>query len=58
MMFLDYYGFLVGFLEKWTKSANLEFFGVVCHCVGIPRSSIGPRQGVACSRRDVVEREA
>ena len=24
MMLLDYFGFLVGFLEKWTKSANFE----------------------------------
>ena len=26
MMSSDYFGFLVGFLEKWTKSANLGNF--------------------------------
>ena len=29
MMLLDYFGVLVGFLEKWTKSANLSNFGVL-----------------------------
>ena len=47
MMLLDYFGFLVGFLEKGTKSVNLGNFGVQHHGVGIPRSSVGPRQGVA-----------
>ena len=47
MMLLDYFGFLVGFMEKEMKSANLGNFGVL-HCgVGIPRSSISPCQGVA-----------
>ena len=49
---------LVGFLEKGTKSANLGNFGVLRRSVGIPHSSVSPRQGVACPRCDVVEREA
>ena len=32
-------------------------YGVLRCGVGIPRSSIGPRQGVACPRRGVAERE-
>ena len=48
----------VGFLEKGTKSANLGNFGVLCHSIGIPRSSISPCQGVACPRSSAVEREA
>ena len=46
-------GFLVGFLEKGTKSANLGCFGVLRRGVGIPRSNVGPRQGVACPHHDV-----
>ena len=42
-----FWGFLVGFLEKWTKSANLGKFGVLCRGVGIPRNSVSPRRGVA-----------
>ena len=58
MMLLDYFGFLVGFLEKGTKSTNLGNFGVLRCNVGIPRSSVSPRQGVACPRRGAAEREA
>ena len=58
MTLLDYLGFLVGFLEKGTKSANLGNFGVLHHGVGIPRSSVSPHQDVACPRRRAVEREA
>ena len=58
MMLLDYFGFLVGFLEKWTKSANLSNFGVLRHGVGIPQSSVSPRQGVACPCHGAIEREA
>ena len=38
---------LVGFLEKWMKSAYLGNFGVLRRGVGIPRSSVSPRQCVA-----------
>ena len=50
MMLLDYFGFLVGFLEKGTKSANLGNFGVLRRDVGIPRGSVGPCHVVAWSR--------
>ena len=53
-----FWGFLVGFLEIGTKSANLGNFGVLRHGVGIPRSNVGPLQGVACPRHCVAEREA
>ena len=51
-----FYLILVGFLEKWTKSTNLGNFGVI-RGVGIPRSSVSPRQGVACPRCGEAERE-
>ena len=49
---------LVGFLVKGMKSANLGNFGVLHRGVGIPRSSVIPRQGVACPHRGMAEREA
>ena len=49
---------LVGFLEKGTKSANLGNFEVLCRDVGIPRSSVSLRQGVACPRHGTAMREA
>ena len=49
---------LVGFMEKGTKSANLGNFGVLRHDIGIPRSSLSSRQGVACPRQGMDEREA
>ena len=49
---------LVGFMEKGTKSTNLGNFGVLRYNVGIPRSSVSPRQGVACPHYDATEREA
>ena len=49
---------LVGFLEKWTKSVNLGNFRVLRCDVGIPCSSVSPRQGVACPRHGAAEREA
>ena len=49
---------LVGFLEKGTKSANLENFRVLCRVIGIPSSSVSPRQGMACPRSGTTEREA
>ena len=62
VVFNDVFGlfwiFLVRFLEKGTKSANLSNFGVLRHGVGIPRSNIGPRQGVACPRHSAAEWEA
>ena len=50
-------GFLVRFLEKWMKSANLGNFGVLRRDIGIPCSSVGPYQGVACPHHGVAERE-
>ena len=47
MLLLDYFGVLVGFLEKGTKSANLGNFGVLRRSVGIPRNNVSPRQGMA-----------
>ena len=50
--------FLVGFLEKVEKSCKSgQTVGVLHRGVGIPRSSVGPCQGVACPRRSVAERE-
>ena len=45
-------------MEKGAKSANPGNFGVLRLGVEIPRSSVGPRQGVACPRCGVAEREA
>ena len=58
-VFIYFYFFiLVGFLEKWAKSCKIgQTVGVLCRGVGIPHSSIGPRQGVACPRRGVAKRE-
>ena len=39
MMLLDYFGLLVGFMEKGTKLAKCG--------IGIPRSSVSPRHGTA-----------
>ena len=58
MMLLDYFRYLVGFLEKGMKSANLGNFGVLHRGVGIPCNSVSPCQGVACPRYGVAEREA
>ena len=58
MILLDYIGFLVGFREKGTKSANLGNFGVPLCGVGIPRNSVSPRHDVACPRYGVAERKA
>ena len=49
---------LVGIMEKGTKLANLGNFGVLRHGVGIPRSSVSPRQGMACPRNSAAEMEA
>ena len=57
MMLFDYVGFLVGFLEKWTKSANLGKFRGATIGIVIPRSSVGPRHVVACPCCGVAERE-
>ena len=57
MMFLDYFGFLVEFLEKGTKSAKSgQISGSYAVAQGSPWSSVGPPQGVACPRRSVAER--
>ena len=43
-------------MEKETKSANLGNFGVLRRGVGIPHSSVGPRQGMACPPRGMAKR--
>ena len=60
-----FWGFWLNCWNKRTKSTNLGNFRVLHYGVGIPRSSVSPRQGVACSRRGatcphrgVAEREA
>ena len=61
VFFGDYTSFLlilVGFLEKWMKSTNLGNFRILSHGVGIPRSSISQRHGVACPRNGTIEKEA
>ena len=40
------------------KSTNLGNFRVLRHDIGIPHSSVTPRQGVACALRGTAEREA
>ena len=49
---------LVRVLEKGAKPANLGNFGVLRRDMGIPRSSVSPRQGVACPRHSIAEKEA
>ena len=50
--------FLVGFLEKRNEIMKIwANYGVLRYGVGIPRSSVGPRQGIACPRRGMAERE-
>ena len=44
MMLLDYFGVLVGFLEKWMKSANLGNLRVLRRGVGIPRSDVAEKE--------------
>ena len=53
-----FWGFFVGFLEKRTKLANLGNFGVLRRDVGILRSIVSPRQGVACPHHGATKREA
>ena len=58
MMLLDYFGvfgWIYGKMDEISKIWAIS--GVLRRGVGIPRSSIGPRQGVACPRGDVAERE-
>ena len=52
MMLLDYFGFLVGFLEKGTKSANLGNLGVLRRGVGILSQQLKsmPRRGMSTPR--------
>ena len=44
MILLDYFGFLVEFMEKGTKSINLGNFGVLRCSVRISRSSVAERE--------------
>ena len=59
MMLLDYFvvfGWIFGKMDEISKIwAN---FGVLHRSVGIPCSSVGPRQGVEGPCRGVVKREA
>ena len=52
--------FFLFWLDFWKKGGNKKIwanFGVLHRGVGIPRSIIGPCQGVACPHRGVAERE-
>ena len=56
MMFLDYFGFLVEFLEKWMKLAKSgQISGSHATAYSSPRNNVGPRQSVACPCRCVAE---
>ena len=54
MMLLDYFGFLVGFLEKWTKSANLVNFRgpTPWHRDPTQQRKSTPRRGMSTPWRD------
>ena len=58
MMLLDYFrvfGWISGKRDKINKIwAN---FRVLHYDMGIPRSSVGPLQGMACPRHGVAERD-
>ena len=60
VVFGDAFGLLWGFwLEFWKNGQNQQVwanFEVLRHGVRIPRSSIGPRQGVVCPHRGVAKR--
>ena len=47
MMLLDYFRFLVGFLKKWTKSANLGNFRVLRLDEGLHHNVAVLRRGLA-----------
>ena len=57
MMLLDYFG-VFGWISGKMDEINKIWanFGVLSRGVRIPHSSVGPRQGVACPRRNVAER--
>ena len=59
VVFGDAFGLLWGFwLDFWKKGQNQQLwanFEVLRLGVGIPYSSVGPRQGVACPHCGVVE---
>ena len=61
VVFSDAFELLWGFwLDLWKKGRNQQIwenFGVLCSGVGIPHSSVGPLQGVACPRRSMAEKE-
>ena len=57
MMLLVYFGVFGWISEKMKEISKIwEILGVLRRDVGIPRSSIGSRQGVACPRCSVAER--
>ena len=54
MMLLDYFGVFFWISGKRDKFSKIwSNFRVLCIGVGIPRSSVGPRQGMACPRSSV-----
>ena len=60
VVFGDAFGLFWGFGWIYGKSDEISKiwanFRVLHHDVGIPRSSVGPRQGVACPRHGVAAR--
>ena len=57
MMLLDYYGVFSWISGKIDKINKIWAISGELRCgVGIPHSSVGQRQGVACPRHDVAER--
>ena len=60
VFFSDAFGLLWGFwLNFWKRGRNQQIwanFEVLRRGVGIPRSNVGPHQGVACPRRGMAER--
>ena len=60
VVFGDVFGLFWGFwLDLWQNGLNqqnLAISGVLSCNVGIPHSSVGPCQGMACPRRGVAER--
>ena len=59
MMLLDYFGVFGWIYGKMDKISKIWAISGVLRCsVGIPRSSVGPCQGVARPRRGVVEKRS
>ena len=58
MMLLDYFGVFNWIYGKRDEISKIKAnFKVLLRGIGIPRSSVDPRQGMAFPRRGVAERE-